>query len=76
MSPDTADPDRPAEPGQPAADRPSGGTSGSPRPAPDAERPVGFAPLDPNREVPGWPAGVPVPAGTPVTAPGADPLVW
>ncbi|MGY0002764.1 DUF2567 domain-containing protein [Micromonospora sp. I033] len=25
-------------------------------------------------EAPGWPGGLPVPAGTPVTAPGADPL--
>ena len=76
MSPDTAEPDRPAEPGHPAADRPSGRTEDSPRPAPDADRPAGFAPLDPDREVSGWPAGLPVPAGTPVTAPGADPLVW
>ena len=76
MSPDTADPDRRAEPGPPAPDRPSGGSEGSPRAASDADRPAGFAPLDPDRELSGWPAGLPGPAGTPVTATGADPLGW
>ncbi|MEV0426724.1 DUF2567 domain-containing protein [Micromonospora sp. NPDC050495] len=41
----------------------------SPGHGPAAERP-GSA----SAELPGWPAGLPVAAGTPVTAPGADPL--
>ncbi|MFE9690013.1 DUF2567 domain-containing protein [Micromonospora sp. NPDC005806] len=84
MTPDTPDSeraaDRPGEPG--AADRPSGGPEASPRPAPDAGRPDAPAPGAgrpagsdaAEHDLPDWPAGLPVPAGTPVTAPGADPL--
>ncbi|WP_233219662.1 DUF2567 domain-containing protein [Micromonospora sp. RP3T] len=49
MSPDTPDPERPA-------DR------------------TGAAEQPPAEQPPGWPGGLPVPAGTPVTAPGAAPL--
>ncbi|SCL37422.1 Protein of unknown function [Micromonospora rhizosphaerae] len=82
MSPDTSDPeqpvDRPVEPGRPgpAPDRPFDGPAGAHRPGSDADRPGGFAPPDPDRAAPGWPGGLPVPAGTPVTAPGADPFAW
>ncbi|MFE9958733.1 DUF2567 domain-containing protein [Micromonospora sp. NPDC005299] len=75
MSPDTPDSQRaadgPAAPGDAA--RPPAGADSSPRP----DRPTDGAPPDrppAEGEVPGWPGGLPVPAGTPVTAPGADPL--
>ncbi|MCW3839365.1 DUF2567 domain-containing protein [Micromonospora yasonensis] len=67
-----ANPARPTPPddGAPGA-APTGRTGAGPA--------DGFAPLDAGRdaagaEAPGWPSGLPVPAGTPVTAPGADPL--
>ncbi|WP_420846474.1 DUF2567 domain-containing protein [Micromonospora terminaliae] len=83
MSPDTPDPERAAG-GPGDAGRPPAGADSSPRP----DRPTDAAPPhgapDPGErpdrspssgeDVPGWPGGLPVPAGTPVTAPGADPL--
>ncbi|MFJ8578702.1 DUF2567 domain-containing protein [Micromonospora sp. NPDC093277] len=75
MSPDTPDPERAADrPGPPGApDRPSGGPAGDHRPATSPDRPAADGPPAPG-DLSGWPAGLPVPAGTPVTAPGADPL--
>ncbi|MFR9777668.1 DUF2567 domain-containing protein [Micromonospora sp. MS34] len=75
MSPDTPDPERAADrPGAPgAADRPAGGPEPSARPTPPPDRPAAGAD-GAGTELPDWPAGLPVPAGTPVTAPGADPL--
>ncbi|MET8834640.1 DUF2567 domain-containing protein [Micromonospora sp. NPDC004540] len=82
MSPDTPDPERAAD-GPGAADRPPAGAQSSPRPdrptdgaAPDRSPGAGPAPdRSPGEaEAPAWPGGLPVPAGTPVTAPGADPL--
>ncbi|MFC0099706.1 DUF2567 domain-containing protein [Micromonospora marina] len=67
MSPDTPEPER-------ARER-TDGTDARPgealRPG-DAPRPGGPPPE--REQPPGWPGGLPVPAGTPVTAPGADPL--
>ncbi|MEW2591662.1 DUF2567 domain-containing protein [Micromonospora aurantiaca] len=61
MSPDTPEPER-------ARER-TDGTDARPG---DAPRPGGVWPE--HAQPPGWPGGLPVPAGTPVTAPGADPL--
>ncbi|GGR81507.1 hypothetical protein GCM10010169_27190 [Micromonospora fulviviridis] len=81
MSPDTPDPERVADgPGAPgAAARPPAGAENAPN-GDTGSFPTGgtesFRPgRSPNEgEPPGWPGGLPVPAGTPVTAPGADPL--
>ncbi|MET7470569.1 DUF2567 domain-containing protein [Micromonospora sp. NPDC005686] len=63
MSPDTSEPERARERSDGADAR-----TGGPGPRPD-----GVARPEP-AQPPGWPGGLPVPAGTPVTAPGADPL--
>lgn len=80
MSPDTPDPERVADgPGAPGAARPPAGAENAPS-GDTGSFPTGgtesFRPgRSPNEgEPPGWPGGLPVPAGTPVTAPGADPL--
>lgn len=67
MSPDTPEPERARE----RTDGTDARTGDAPRPD-DAPRPGGAWPA--REQPPGWPSGLPVPAGTPVTAPGADPL--
>lgn len=68
MSPDTPEPERARE----RTDGTDARTGDAPRPG-DASRPGGDV-WPEHAQPPGWPGGLPVPAGTPVTAPGADPL--
>ncbi|WP_371682251.1 DUF2567 domain-containing protein [Micromonospora sp. WMMA2032] len=81
MSPDTPDPERPGggptdrqapEAAQSAGARATDGRSPEGARATDAQPSEGARPAD--AQPPAWPGGLPVPAGTPVTAPGADPL--
>ncbi|WNM37633.1 DUF2567 domain-containing protein [Micromonospora halotolerans] len=62
-------PDRPTNSAPPDG---SPGEGASPGPSPATRAAPDRAPVE--GEAPAWPGGLPVPAGTPVTAPGADPL--
>ncbi|SBT44651.1 DUF2567 domain-containing protein [Micromonospora auratinigra] len=75
MSPDTPDPER--APDRPGPADATGSPAATPPGPPAATTPPGGRPDGGSRggpDLPDWPAGLPVPAGTPVTAPGADPL--